>query len=126
MLATTALSRSATYAQDTVFFTVDRDLIGGQSYRDVLDQRIDASKAVVVIWTSNSVGSRYVRHEAQRGDSKVICLWDPALEIGRIPGPFAANDHILKIDDTVGLLKAIKLQMPVFAVRAAELKGRES
>ncbi len=88
----------------------DRDLIGGQSYRDVLDQRIDAAKAVVVAWTANSVSSRYVRHEAQRAGDKLICLRDPTLEFKRIPGPFAANDRIIELGKLPELLEALALK----------------
>src|SRR2546427_11762654 len=28
----------------------DQNLVGGQQYRDVIDQRIDAAKAVITVW----------------------------------------------------------------------------
>jgi TIR domain-containing protein len=87
----------------------DQNLVGAQQFRDVIDQRIDAAKAVVVIWTENSIGSKYVRYEAGRASSanKLICLRDPKLDVKRIPGPFAANDHLLKISDRDGLMAAL-------------------
>ena len=46
----------------------DRGLIAGQPYRDVLQKRIETVKAVVVLWTENSIGSKWVRAEADLAD----------------------------------------------------------
>ena len=90
----------------------DRGLIAGQSYRDVLQQRIETVKAVVVLWTENSIGSKWVRAEADLADKhgKLICLRDPKLDPSRIPMPFAANDHIIKAGDAPGLIAALALK----------------
>jgi hypothetical protein len=42
----------------------DQGLIAGQPYRDVLRQRIETVKAVVVFWTENSITSKWVIAEA--------------------------------------------------------------
>ena len=57
----------------------DAGLIAGQPFREVLRQRIETVKAVVVLWTENSIGSKWVRAEANLADShgKLICLRDP-------------------------------------------------
>jgi hypothetical protein len=88
----------------------DRDLIGGQQYRDVLDERIDKAGSVVAIWTEHSVRSRWVRHEASRAgrQEKLICLRAPDLSRDSIPAPFPANDHILKLDDREGMRQAVE------------------
>jgi signal recognition particle receptor subunit beta len=90
----------------------DAGLVGGQQFRDVIDQRIDAAKAVVVLWTQSSIGSRYVRHEASRGSqkNKLICLYEPTLAINSIPGPFADNDHMVSMWDHEGLKTALALK----------------
>src|SRR5262249_61488120 len=87
----------------------DQDLMGGQQFRDVIDERIDAAKAVVAVWTENSVSSKYVRYEADRASkqNKLICLREANLDVGRIPGPFPSNDHFLVIGDHDGLMAAI-------------------
>ncbi len=56
----------------------DAGLIAGQPYRDVLRQRIETAKAVVVLWTENSIGSKWVRAEASLAEQhgKLICLRD--------------------------------------------------
>jgi len=76
----------------------DRGLIAGQPYRDVLQQRIETMKAVVVLWTENSVGSKWVRAEASLADEhgKLICLRDPKLDRRRIPMPFA-EAHMIEL-----------------------------
>jgi hypothetical protein len=94
-------------ARYSVWF--DQNLVGGQQFRDVIDQRIDAAKAVIVVWTQNSLGSKYVRHEADHASNgeKLICLRDPDLDVKKIPGPFPANDHLLVIGDREGLMVAL-------------------
>jgi hypothetical protein len=90
----------------------DRGLIGGQPYRDVLCQRIETVKAVVVLWTENSIPSKWVKAEADLADrhNKLICLRDPKLEPTRIPLPFAANHHIVKFGKMPDLLEALALK----------------
>jgi hypothetical protein len=90
----------------------DRGLIGGQPYRDVLRQRIETVKAVVVLWTENAIRSKWVRAEADLADrhNKLICLRDPKLEPARIPMPFAANEHIVDSGKMPELLEALALK----------------
>ncbi len=90
----------------------DRGLIAGQPYRDVLQKRIETVKAVVVLWTENSVGSKWVRAEADLADKhgKLICLRDPRLRPEQIPMPYAANDHIIPVGDMPGLIAALDLK----------------
>jgi hypothetical protein len=90
----------------------DRGLIAGQQYRDVLRQRIETVKAVVVLWTENSIASKWVKSEADLADqhNKLICLSDPKLEPTSIPMPFAANEHIVEFGKLPELLKALALK----------------
>jgi GTPase SAR1 family protein len=87
----------------------DGGLIGGQPYRDVLRQRIETVKAVVVFWTENSISSKWVKAEADLADqnNKLICLRDPKLDPTRIPMPFAANEHIVEFGKMPELLEAL-------------------
>jgi hypothetical protein len=89
----------------------DRGLIAGQPYRDVLRQRIETVKAVVVLRTENSITSKWVKAEADLADqrNKLICLRDPKLEPTRIPMPFAANEHIVEFGKMPELLEALAL-----------------
>jgi hypothetical protein len=90
----------------------DRALLAGLPYRDVLQKRIETVKAVVVLWTENSIGSKWVRAEADLADKhgKLICLRDPNLDPKRIPLPFAANAHIIPAGDMPGLIAALALK----------------
>jgi len=90
----------------------DRGLIGGQPYRDVLRQRIEAVKAVVVFWTENSISSKWVMAEADLANqrNKLICLCDPKLESRHIPMPFNANNHIVEFGKMPELLEALALK----------------
>jgi hypothetical protein len=89
----------------------DRGLIAGQPYRDVLRQRIEAVKAVVVFWTENSISSKWVMAEADLANqrNKLICLCDPKLESRHIPMPFNANNHIVEFGKMPELLEALAL-----------------
>jgi len=89
----------------------DQGLIAGQPYRDVLRQRIETVKAVVVLWTENSVRSKWVIAEANLADqhNKLICLRDAKLDPTRIPMPFAANRHIVEFGKMPELLQALAL-----------------
>src|SRR5262245_56776800 len=44
----------------------DERLVTGQEWLQVLQERLDVARAVVVLWSSHSIASRYVIDEAQR------------------------------------------------------------
>ncbi|MGO9171385.1 MAG: toll/interleukin-1 receptor domain-containing protein [Rhodomicrobium sp.] len=89
----------------------DAGLIAGQPYRDMLQQRIATTKAVVVLWTENSIRSKWVRAEAELADShdKLICLRDPKLDAKRIPMPFA-EAHMIEPGELPELMEALALK----------------
>jgi hypothetical protein len=90
----------------------DQGLIAGQPYRDVLRQRIETVKAVVVLWTENSTSSKWVKAEADLADrhNKLICLRDPKLKPKDIPLPFGANQQIVEFGKLSELLKGLALK----------------
>jgi hypothetical protein len=45
----------------------DRHIRTGQSFDEVIQEALDASKAVVVVWTARSVKSQWVKNEAREG-----------------------------------------------------------
>ena len=89
----------------------DAGLAAGQAFRDELRRRIEAAKAVVVLWTENSIGSKWVCSEASLADShgKLVCLHDPKLDPNCAPLPFA-EVHMTKLGDMPNLLKALALK----------------
>jgi hypothetical protein len=90
----------------------DQGLIAGQPYREVLRQRIETVKAVVVLWTENSIRSKWVKSEADIADrqNKLICLRDTKLDSRHIPMPFNANNHIVEFGKMPELLEALALK----------------
>ena len=91
----------------------DRSLIAGQPYRDVLRERIEAVKAVVVLWERKLCRLRNgcaPRPIWRIGRNKLICLRDPKLDPARIPMPFAANHHMVEFGKLPELLEALALK----------------
>src|SRR5262249_39316009 len=90
----------------------DVGLIAGQPFREVLRDRIETVKAVVVLWTEDAISSKWVRAEADLADlhGKLICLRDPGLDPKRIPMPFTANHHIGVFGGLPELLEALALK----------------
>jgi hypothetical protein len=52
----------------------DRSIAVGQNFDEVIETELTAARAVIVVWSGNSVDSRWVRAEAQEGleDKKLI------------------------------------------------------
>ncbi|MDP7357239.1 MAG: toll/interleukin-1 receptor domain-containing protein [Pseudomonadales bacterium] len=45
----------------------DRELVAGPSYEDRIEEALDAARCVVVVWSSHSIKSQWVRTEAHEG-----------------------------------------------------------
>ena len=65
----------------------DDELPAHRAYADVIEERLQAAKAVVVIWSAEAVKSEWVRSEADRAraDHKLVQL---TVEACRLPMPF--------------------------------------
>lgn len=48
----------------------DRQLLAGEVFDDVLEREIAAARCVLVLWSSNSIASQWVRNEADEGASR--------------------------------------------------------
>ncbi|MEJ2322510.1 MAG: TIR domain-containing protein [Gammaproteobacteria bacterium] len=64
----------------------DRMIPAGQVFDDVIEREISAAKCIVVLWSSHSVGSRWVRSEASEGADRHILV--PVL-VEDVPIPLA-------------------------------------
>ena len=86
----------------TVWF--DPALVGGQAFRDVIAARLDAAKAVLVVWSEDSVDSDWVRAEAGRakGGGKLVSLLADGLPRRSLPIPFGEG-QVVKADDLDGI-----------------------
>lgn len=70
-------------------FTVwwDHQIPPGTDFHTVIEQEIEAAKCVLVLWSNNSVASKWVRAEAAEGNDRDILL--PVLiQHTKIPFPF--------------------------------------
>ncbi len=65
----------------------DDDLPAHKPYAEVIQERLDAAKAVVVVWSSDAVKSQWVFSEANRAreEGKLVQV---SLEAPRLPMPF--------------------------------------
>ncbi len=55
---------AAALEQSRVDVWFDKNLAGGAIYRDEIPQRLQEARSVIVLWSAESVGSRWVRAEA--------------------------------------------------------------
>lgn len=81
----------------------DRRIPAGRTYDEIIEKALEAAKCVIVLWSSISITSRWVRSEAEEGADRGILV--PALiEDVRIPLAFrriqAANLSAWKEDHT--------------------------
>jgi adenylate cyclase len=65
----------------------DDEIPANRAYADVIAERLNAAKAVVVIWSAEAVRSQWVRSEAERAraDDKLVQL---SVDGARLPMPF--------------------------------------
>ncbi|MBX3300922.1 MAG: SUMF1/EgtB/PvdO family nonheme iron enzyme [Nitrospira sp.] len=66
----------------------DRRIPTGRSYDEVIEEALDASKAVVVVWTKTSVKSQWVKNEAREGLRRRVLFPVMILEEVKIPLEF--------------------------------------
>lgn len=86
----------------------DGALVPGDSFRSVILRELDASKAVIVIWTQASVESAWVISEAERAASagKLITLRTRDVPVQGIPMPFGVR-HMELADNREAVLAAL-------------------
>jgi len=65
----------------------DRNIPAGRVFEEVIEEAIDASHCVVVLWSASSVNSRWVKTEASEGANRQI-LVPVQLDDSRIPLAF--------------------------------------
>ncbi|MDC8449801.1 MAG: SUMF1/EgtB/PvdO family nonheme iron enzyme [Nitrospira sp.] len=66
----------------------DRHIPIGRSFDEVIEEALDASKAVVVVWTQTSVKSQWVKNEAREGLRRGVLFPVMLLEEVKIPLEF--------------------------------------
>ena len=78
----------------------DTRLLPKDTFGEVIDQKIDNAKAVIVIWSKPALTSKWVRAEATRAENqgKLICLRTPDVDGARLPTPFNLYNASLVTD----------------------------
>jgi hypothetical protein len=68
----------------------DAGLVAGESFSDVILKELDRARAAIVIWTTDSVKSQWVRSEARRAQERGILIPVRAKDLSPkdIPLPF--------------------------------------
>jgi len=91
----------------------DRSIPIGTTWDEVLDHELSSMKVMVVLWSQASVASKWVRIEAEEGDSRNI-LVPVLLEEAKIPIRFRAlqaadiSDWIASQPDTTGMSQLLE------------------
>jgi hypothetical protein len=90
----------------------DTSLETGDELRQEITKELDAAKAVIVLWTENSVKSVWVNAEASRAhsDRKLVPLKARLLPGDKIPLPFSEL-HTATFDNHEAVLAAVKTQL---------------
>ena len=88
------------------------ELVATGDFRDEIERRLNAAKAVIVIWSPDAVKSKWVRAEAAHADDddKLVNVHtrgfgNPAR---RIPKPFGVT-HAVEIGDIVGIVASLEV-----------------
>ncbi|MGE0701070.1 MAG: TIR domain-containing protein, partial [Hyphomicrobiaceae bacterium] len=87
----------------------DKEIVGGQRYRTLIDTHLDAAVAVVALFSVASITSDWVVHEASRAhrQHKLVPVRVPPLRREQIPAPYPSVLSILDHGDDEGLLRAL-------------------
>jgi hypothetical protein len=87
----------------------DTSLLPVDNFRDEIDRQLDQAKAVIIIWTSQSIKSRWVRAEADHADrnGKLVNTHTPDLDPRNIPKPFNQFTSV-QVEDCEVILAALE------------------
>lgn len=82
----------------------DTEMVPGESFRQRIQQELKAARAVIVIWTPESIHSDYVLSEAERARlaGKLIQVRTDEVEPHDLPPPFDTS-HVALIEDRNGI-----------------------
>ncbi len=88
----------------------DHYLMGGELWRAAIDRRLADAKAVLVIWTDNSVELKWVQFEAiqakNQAKERLLNIVDKKLDTTRLP-IWVADTQLLDVADHEQLLQAL-------------------
>jgi hypothetical protein len=86
----------------------DTDLVGGDSFRSVIDAELEAAEVAIVVWTPTSVRSSWVIAEADHAMrlSKLLPVRSESVKDWQIPKPFGTL-HTQSVADRAALRRAV-------------------
>src|SRR5262249_54360698 len=86
----------------------DRELFPGEDLHDAIVAALDASKAVIVIWSDTAATSHWVRDEARRAarKSKLITAHVPGFALEKIPLGFGER-RCDNVEDRAQIVRAL-------------------
>ena len=86
----------------------DSELLSGEDFRAAILARLRQAKAVIVIWSHQSVGSRWVCEEAEEAAqaNKLIAVGAPKFDPGEIPLGLRSF-QVVSIDNREGIVTAV-------------------
>src|SRR5262245_48622297 len=101
----------------------DTNLAVGDAYRDEIMKQLAAARAVIVLWTPNSIRSDFVRAEAGRAkaDGKLIPVKTDDVEYTEIPLPFGEM-HTERLTNCGLIRAAVVAQLAKPGIHPSELQ----
>ncbi len=106
----------------------DTALVSGENYRTVILAELAKARAVIVIWTTDSVKSDWVISEATRARARGILLpfRDPGIDPDAVPPPFDTL-HTDEVTNRAAILSALaRLGLTPNPSGAADTSGAEA
>ena len=106
----------------------DKSLGAADLYRDEIMKQLAAARAVISIWTENSVRSDWVRAEAgkAKADGKLIPVKTPDVAYADIPLPFGEmHTENLEASELIRAAVVAQLAKPAVEPSAAALRTKE-
>lgn len=80
------------------------------NYREEIDQNLDAARAVIVIWSPESIKSKWVQSEADHGEKQSKLINTMTMDLNnpgeQIPKPFNQT-HAVLTDDILAIERAL-------------------
>ena len=87
----------------------DHYIAGGAKFRDIITSRLDAARAVVVLWSEASIKSDWVLYEADRAHKagKLVPIRKRSLQLESVPAPYPAVLNIIVEGDQDLLVRSL-------------------
>ena len=71
----------------------DRKLVAGQNFDEILTHQLQIAKSVVVLWSSHSIASVWVKNEATLADRRGVLI-PTRIEVVDLPMPFQLKETV--------------------------------